>query len=91
LILDLRRIQDISVWIRRVYAASVSNQLLVLNASNIKNSSCVYENIGGLECSWAYLSEKRRADGQGTQEDLLGWVLLLLWSPVAPPAAPPDS
>jgi hypothetical protein len=56
----------------------------------------IFINIGGLECSGACLSEKRLADGPGTQEDLLGWVLLLLQSPVAAPpvaapVAPPDS
>ena len=64
----------------------------IFNPRPTKDSSWYLENIGGLECSRACLSEMRKVGGQDTQEDLPRW-LLLPPKPPAPglPVAPPDA
>jgi hypothetical protein len=50
------------------------------------------QNVGGLECFGACLSEKKKADGQGTQATPHHWLLLMVPAPPAPPLvdAPPN-
>ena len=64
---------------------------LITNASNIKNSSDICKNIGGLECFGACLSERKQAYALGTLVILLGLALhfLELVTTVSPGLLPP--